>query len=140
MTSVASSASVTPDLLLGCWELVSWTRTKAEGRVTHPMGEQPSGRIIYDASGLMAAFLMHPVWPSTPDLRGASFLAYSGRYVLVGNVVEHTVDTASDRRFIGEVLRRRIVPAGEMIALETLPSIGRPPRDGSDRLLWQKRD
>ena len=46
--------------LLGAWELVEWVRVTPAGETTYPMSDKASGRIIYDAGGLMSAFLMDP--------------------------------------------------------------------------------
>lgn len=125
--------------LLGTWELVSWTRVPASGPVTYPMSEQAKGRIIYDASGLMTAFLMDPAHVSEPPAQGAHrFLSYSGRYELKGDVVEHAVDLASDPKFVGIVLRRRVVQEGERIVLETLNSAGLAARESAHRLVWRR--
>lgn len=124
--------------LHGCWELVAWTRLDAGGALSHPFSEGARGRIIYHPHGLMSAFLMHPDWPTDPDAGGHRFLAYSGRYDLNGDVVEHAVDLASDPKFVGLTLRRRVVPEGELVVLETLAAAGRPPREGLHRLVWRR--
>jgi len=128
--------------LLGTWELVEWVRVTPTGETTYPMSDKASGRIIYDASGLMSAFLMDPahlVEGAPPPARGAHrFLSYSGRYALKGDVVEHDVDLSSDPKFVGLVLRRRVVPDGERIVLETLAAVGREARDSTHRLVWRR--
>lgn len=127
--------------LLGCWELVSWTRIPAAGPVTYPMSDKAKGRIIYDVSGLMTAFLMDPahLTGTAPAANGAHrFLSYSGRYTLNGDVVEHDVDLASDPKFVGIVLRRRVIADGEQIVLETLNSAGLEARESSHRLVWRR--
>ena len=124
--------------LVGVWELVSWTRTDAAGLTSYPFSADARGRIIYDAGGLMSAFLMSPAHVSDPGGPGHKFLSYSGRYALNGDVVEHAVDLASDPKFVGIILRRRVVPHGERIVLETLPSVGREEREGKHELVWRR--
>ena len=125
-------------ILLGCWELVVWDRTDAAGKVSYPFTDKARGRIFYDANGLMSAFLIHPDWKPGAEGQGHRFLSYSGRYTLDGDVVNHAVDMASDTRFIGETLRRRIVPEGAQVVLETLASVGRETREGQHRLVWRR--
>jgi hypothetical protein len=127
--------------LLGTWELVAWTRITPSGEASYPMSDKASGRIIYDASGLMSAFLMDPahVTGGAPPAKGAHhFLSYSGRYAIKGDIVEHDVDLASDPKFVGLILRRRIVQDGEQIVLETLASVGQEARETSHRLVWRR--
>jgi len=138
MTDLAASLDVS--LLHGCWELVSWTRTDAAGALSYPFSESARGRIIYHPSGLMSAFLMNPSWATEPDAPGHRFLSYSGRYVLKGDVVEHAVDLASDPKFVGIILRRRVAPEGGLVVLETLAAVGRTEREGSHRLVWRPAD
>ncbi len=124
--------------LLGSWALVVWDRTGPDGAVSYPYSERATGRIFYDANGLMGAFLMHPDWGPGDDGAEPRFLSYSGRWELEGDIVNHTVDMASDPRFIGLVLRRRVVPDGERVALETLAAKGHADRDSRHRLLWRR--
>lgn len=132
------AARLEASLLHGCWELVSWTRVDGSGALSHPFSEGALGRIIYHPCGLMTAFLMHPEYPRDPAAGGHRFLAYSGRYALVGDVVEHAVDLASDPKFVGLTLRRRVVPTGERVVLETLAAAGHAPREGLHRLEWRR--
>ena len=47
--------------LLGTWRLLEWTAS-AEGTVSYPFTKEASGRLIYAADGMMAAFLQSPQW------------------------------------------------------------------------------
>ncbi len=124
--------------LAGCWTLVVWERIGANGAVSHPYSDRASGRIFYDANGLMGAFLMHPDWPRGETAAEPRFLSYSGGWELDGDIVNHNVDICSDPKFIGLVLRRRVVPDGERIALLTLPARGHGERESQHRLLWAR--
>ncbi|MDB5445458.1 MAG: lipocalin-like domain protein [Phenylobacterium sp.] len=124
--------------LVGVWELVAWTRADPGGQTSYPFSADARGRIIYDAGGLMSAFLMNPAYVSDPGGPGHRFLSYSGRYALNGDVVEHAVDLASDPKFVGLTLRRRVVPDGQRIILETLAAVGREEREGKHQLVWRR--
>lgn len=126
-------------LLHGLWELVSWDRLDPQGRITYPFGRGPKGRLVYDPSGLMSAILMNPN-PMDPATGGPSFMAYSGAYELEGDIVSHAVDLCSDPSFVGLVLRRRVVPDGRGMILETLSAAGRAERDSKHRLTGRRHD
>ena len=44
--------------LVGVWKLVSCEREMTNGRIDRPLGEQPVGRLIYDAGGRVSVQLM----------------------------------------------------------------------------------
>lgn len=94
----------------------------------------------------MSAFMMDPKWARKPTgllgeaSSGHMLLAYSARYTVKDDVVEHAVDLASDPRFIGEILRRRVLLSPREIVLETLASVGRDTRDSKHQLTWRKTD
>ena len=43
-----------PNSLVGCWSLRAWQRTSEDGSASYPLGEHPSGLLVYTADGLMA--------------------------------------------------------------------------------------
>ncbi|MBQ3343643.1 MAG: adenylosuccinate synthetase, partial [Kiritimatiellae bacterium] len=93
------------------------------GTITHPFTPEATGRLIYAANGLMSAFLMMPDWGVAAERAGTRGLtAYSARWEVLGDIVHHAVDFASDPRMLGETLRRR---GGEFGA-----TTGRPRRCG----------
>lgn len=123
--------------LLGTWKLKEWSRVAPDGTVTHPFTPEATGRLIYAANGLMSAFLMMPDWGIESERAGTRGLtAYSARWELMGDVVHHAVDFASDPRMLGETLRRRVVPTAGGMVLETLSAVGRADRHSIHRLDW----
>jgi hypothetical protein len=125
------------DSLLGTRKLKEWSRVAADGTITHPFTPEATGRLIYAANGLMSAFLMMPDWGVAAERAGTRGLtAYSARWELLGDIVHHAVDFASDPRMLGETLRRRVVPTSEGFILETLSAVGRADRDSIHRLDW----
>jgi hypothetical protein len=127
------------DSLLGTWKLTEWARIAADGTITHPFTPEATGRLIYAANGLMSAFLMMPDWSAAAERAGTRGLtAYSARWELMGDIVHHAVDFASDPRMLGETLRRRVVPTPEGITLETLSAVGRADRESIHRLSWAR--
>lgn len=82
------------DLFVGGWRLISYEYRTLDGKVTHPMGEAPIGRLVYDASGRMSVQIMaqkrstfakERMAEGTPGEKHAAFdgyLAYYGRYAV----------------------------------------------------------
>jgi hypothetical protein len=126
-------------LLSGSWELVSWDRVDPQGQISYPFGREPRGRLFYDPNGRMSAILMNPD-RAQGAAEGHSFMAYSGTYALQGDIVGHAVDLCSDPSFVGLVLRRRVVPNGAQMILETLSAAGRAERDSKHRLTWRRHE
>lgn len=132
---------MTTTSLIGTWRLTEWARVAADGSVTHPFTPEATGRLIYAANGLMSAFLMTPDWSVEAERAGRrGVTAYSARWELMGDIVHHAVDFASDPRMLGETLRRRVVPGPAGITLETLSAVGRADRDSIHRLSWVRED
>lgn len=126
--------------LLGSWTLVSWTRTAADGAISHPHTEAGAGRLIYSPQGRMCGFLMAP-----DHARGARndanplFVGYSARFEVIDGVANHHVDFASDVRMLAKVLRRRIEwVSDDVIRLHTLAAVGAADRDSSHQLTWRR--
>ncbi len=92
--------------LLGAWTLASWQIVAADGSVAYPFSEAAVGRLIYEAGGHMAVFLMRP--GANPSSERAGFIAYSGRFELHDDAVHHLIDMASDPALIGTVQVRRM--------------------------------
>lgn len=79
--------------LIGAWELVSYSEINAEtNERKHPMGEHPTGFILYTHDGYMSAqiqgagrslFADNDMFRGKPEeytASGKSYLAYSGPY------------------------------------------------------------
>ena len=45
---------------IGVWKLLSYEMRYDDGRVSHPYGSHPVGRLTYDRAGRMSAQLMNP--------------------------------------------------------------------------------
>lgn len=89
---------------VGTWKLVSFEFRHSDGGIVHPLGEDPVGRLTYDAKGNMSVHLMSRYRGSfaqkdqlkgTPDEIKAAFegfIAYFGTYEIdeeEGSVVHH---------------------------------------------------
>jgi len=126
--------------VLGAWSLASLRRFRDGSFHRFPMGEGATGRLIYDDSGRMAAFLMSPEWvQGTATQLWSTFLSYSGRWDLDGTMVSHRLDACSISDLIGQTLVRYIAftAEGDMM----LTTDGHVTADGAkshDELIWKR--
>jgi hypothetical protein len=103
----AATARSARDRMLGSWELQSRTVRRAGGDVVNDavLGQQPLGRLFYDASGHMALQMMRPgrptaiTEPAAPEDAGNArvilgYDAYFGTFAVderAGTVTHHVV-------------------------------------------------
>ncbi|HEY3696140.1 lipocalin-like domain-containing protein [Phenylobacterium sp.] len=111
-----ADAEVNESRLYGSWDLQRWRRIAADGSVTLPHTDNGRGRIVYERSGRMAAFLVHPDWPAPGLVNG--FTAYSGPFKVEDGSVHHMVDFASQPSMVGKDLVRKVTLRGELLILE----------------------
>ncbi len=116
---------------VGSWSLVSWTAASADGEVAHPFGEDALGRIMYDASGQMAALLMRRrrtafasdnPQETTPEECQAAFreyFSYCGSFTVqaAAGKVTHHVEVASYPNWAGKDQQRNFEFSGDTLAL-----------------------
>ncbi|MGI8854897.1 MAG: lipocalin-like domain-containing protein [Thermomicrobiales bacterium] len=107
---------MTRNPLIGTWRLASYQCKDANGQTTFPLGERPSGFMIYGSQGYMSLVVsadrQRSISPQTHnsdepieyDDAQVGFLAYSGRYDFTGPNVEHHVDVSSLPNWVGALL------------------------------------
>ncbi|MBC9719640.1 lipocalin-like domain-containing protein [Streptomyces sp. TRM66268-LWL] len=101
--------------MTGAWQLVSYTATGADG-VTHPLGTDPQGLLIYTPQGQMSA-----------QVSGAGiYMGYAGTYEWHGDRVVHHTIVGSAPEWEGVDLPRSAECAGGLLILRADPSGGRP--------------
>lgn len=130
------------DDLVGVWILEITYVEDENGNQTLALGEKPQGRIMYTADGYMAAMTGFsdrplPVTGATDAEKAAafdSFMTYSGRWSLSGNVVTHDIEYATDPNWVGSSRDRTIDYQGDRMVLSGLGG------DGVTRavLIWQR--
>jgi Lipocalin-like domain len=115
--------------LVGAWRLVEWTSSRDGGPVSHPLGDDASGRLLYLSSGWMSAHL------SRADGHSDG-LSYCGTWErLAGEEVVHRVELSTRASFVGTDLLRAVSWEGPDLVLTT------PPRDGWVAVLrWRRAD
>lgn len=117
--------------LIGTWRPVSWTWEDATGAVSSPLGEDPIGQLIYDASGAVSVQLMRrdqapfrdDDWRSATDEEKArawsGYFAYFGTYELDedAGIITHHIDGSWFPNLVGTQQIRWFVLEEHRLAL-----------------------
>ena len=144
------SARKPGDEFVGAWKLISFERRNTAGEVAYPMGENPVGRITYDAMGRMSAQIMRPDRPKfgstsftagTPQEKIAAFDGYIGYYGTFSvneteHVVVHHVEASIFPNWVGSDQRRLYEFSGDQLILRAVNGSGGPGTES--RLVWER--
>jgi hypothetical protein len=136
------------DEFVGAWKLISFERrTTAGGEVTYPMGQNPVGRLTYDALGRMSAQIMRPDRPKfqagdaartgTAEEKIAAFdgyTAYYGTYTVNESerVVTHHVEASLYPNWVGTDQRRPYEFVGDQLTLHVVNGAA------ESKLVWER--
>ena len=120
--------------IAGVWRLDSFAARDARGAVSGPMGERPSGLLIYTPSGWMSVHVSHgdrahfasddPLLATMEERARAfatGFIVYSGRYEVEENRIRHFVETSVHPNWPGVVFERTFELDGDRLTLRTPP-------------------
>jgi hypothetical protein len=135
LAAPAAPAATLAERLVGTWNLISAEGHSTDGRVTYDWGPNPSGLLIYEASGRMSIHLLNPtrrqfasgdfLRPTPEELKEAfnGYFGYFGTYTVEENVgvVTHHVEGAAYPNYIGTAQRRFVVLEGNRLTLRTPP-------------------
>lgn len=144
-------ASAPAEQLLGMWRLVEVVAVREDGSITtSKWGPHPSGYIVYDRSGRMAAQIMgdprqafqdaaHP----TPDEGLAalkSYLAYAGTYAYdpARRQVTHHLEMSVDPGDVGQDWMREVQLEGDRVILIAQPYRLKSGEQVRNRLTWER--
>jgi hypothetical protein len=139
------------DALVGAWRLVSWENRAADGQVTHPMGTDAIGYVIYTADGRFsitisrrgrARFAAGDLLSGTTEEKAQAmegFVAYAGRYSFHGDRVIHHVELSLFPNWVGSDQQRWVELTGDRLTLSASPLLlaGKPQ---VPRLVWERVD
>jgi len=141
-----------PADLTGTWTLVAWRRVADDGTVSHPVGEDAHGLLIYTADGRMAVQLAAadrpPIESEDPPLGGdaqaradaySTCLAYYGTYEVKEDSVVHNVEVSLFPNWSGAVQERPFTYDGHELVLRTPPMPG-PHGTVVNELAWARED
>ena len=132
--------------LLGSWHPVSWDWHTAEGPVSSPLGDDPVGLLMYDASGAVSAQLMRrnqPLfrdedWRHAADEEKAAawsgYFAYFGTYTIdeEAGTITHHIEGSWFPNLVGTDQVRLYELAGNRLSLHANTPWGRV------SLVWEK--
>lgn len=125
--------AVVADALVGTWRLIAFRAFAGDTQVSSPLGQSPSGLLIYTRDGTMAALISYderkPLsaadWLAAPSHEQAdaftTFVAYGGRYALADGRVTHRVEVASVENWVNTDLVRAVKFDGDRLILRTPP-------------------
>ena len=136
--------------LVGTWRLVSWeNRSVGDGEVSHPLGKDAVGYIMYGRDGYMSVAIMRPDRArfATGDLLGGTaeeraraaetYVSYCGRYEFRGDTVVHRVELSLFPDWVGIEQERLVEVEGDRLTLSTRPIL----LGGGQRtahLIWER--
>ena len=144
------SARKPGDEFVGAWKLISFERRNAAGEVTYPMGQNPVGRLTYDALGRMSAQIMRPDRAKPQGVTPASwsaeektaafdgFIAYYGTFTVseTERAVIHHVEASLYPHWVGSDQRRLYEFSGSQLILRAVNGSGGPGTES--RLVWER--
>src|SRR5579864_3414615 len=146
LVAAGADQSVTQQFI-GVWKLVSYELRAPSGALSYPLGNDPVGRITYDAEGRMSAQLMRRNPPnfSNDDRRKATteemvaawrgYVGYFGTYTVdekAGTVIHH-VEAAWFPNFVGTEQVRHFKLQSDRLTLESDQAGG-----GRATLVWRR--
>jgi Lipocalin-like domain len=121
--------------LIGVWRLVSWAETPADGSAERlPLGEDPSGILIYHPGGYMSAQLMQrdrrPFasgdWSAGTaadyQAEATTYFAYCGSFQADDDsqTVIHSAEVSLFPNWTGRVVRRQVGIDQDLLRLSTV--------------------
>jgi hypothetical protein len=135
--------------LIGAWTLESFTFIDGTGQVSHPMGEDAIGYIVY-SDKLMSALLSeakrapfagHDRLQAEAAEKVAaydSFLSYCGSWRIEGDRVIHSVKASSFPNFVGKDLVRVMEWEGNDLLYLNTPPLREGDQQAVARLRWRR--
>jgi hypothetical protein len=140
------NATEVREKLVGSWRLVSWEWRDEAGDVSSPLGDDPVGQLMYDASGAVSAQLMRRKqsrfgsddWrQATTDEKAAAwsgYFGYFGTYAIGENAdtITHHIEGSWFPNLVGTKQIRYCSFAGDSLSLSA-----RTPW-GDVSIVWEK--
>lgn len=111
---------MTANTLIGTWRALSFTRWGKEGEAIQPLGPEPMGYAVFDATG--HAFIQLGRRPSDggfPDEIAKSLMCYFGPYSASGDTLKVTVESSNMADYLGSVQERKFSVDGDTLTIGT---------------------
>jgi hypothetical protein len=106
--------------LIGTWRVLSFTRWNKEGVASQPLGPEPMGYAVFDATG--RAFIQLGRSPNDggfPDEIAKSVMVYFGPYAVSADLVRVTVESSNMADYLGSVQERNFEISGDRMTIGT---------------------
>jgi hypothetical protein len=111
---------MTEKSLIGTWRVVSFTRWNKEGVASEPLGAEPAGCAVFDATGHALIQLgRSPADGGFPDEVAKSTMCYFGPYAVSGDIVKVTVEGSNMADYLGSVQERNFEVSGDTATIGT---------------------
>ncbi|BAY08510.1 lipocalin-like domain-containing protein [Calothrix sp. NIES-2098] len=119
--------------LVGTWKLLSCETRTANGQVFYPLGDNPSGYIIYTDNGYVSVAMMkanRPLFQAGDIAAGTveekvtaadSYVSYCGTYEIQDNRVVHHVEVSFFPNWVGANQVRFLQLNDDLLTLSTHP-------------------
>jgi hypothetical protein len=133
--------------LSGSWRLREWRRVAPDGSVSHPLGDDPEGLLVYTPDGRMVVQMMaadRPDLDSSDPLEGdtgtraqlySTCLAYFGTYEVHDDSVVHHVEASLYPGWSGAEQMRPFTLSDDELVLRTPPMSG-PSAGTVNEIVW----
>lgn len=132
--------------LTGSWRIVSWDWYDANGAVSSPLGDDPVGLLMYDASGVVSAQLMRRNQPKFQDddwlratdkekaMAWSGYFGYFGTYTIdeTAGAITHSIEGSWFPNLVGTEQVRRYSLDGNRLTLHAETPWGHV------SIVWQK--
>jgi len=127
--------------LIGSWILFELIEVPLDGReITHPMGLQPKGLIIYNSDGFMSAQIMNTDFGNLDTKDREAYLAYSGPFKIDDKkqIVSHTMSISLFENWRNETQNRKVLFKDGLLHLETEKPFISNSRLVTHKLTWKR--
>ncbi len=95
---------MTANTLIGTWRVLSFTRWNKDGVASQPLGLEPAGCAVFDATGHAVIQLGRSATDGGfPDEVAKSTMCYFGPYTISGDTVKVTVEGSNMADYLGSV-------------------------------------
>jgi hypothetical protein len=105
--------------LIGSWRVVRFQRWDKDGAESLPLGAQPVGAVIFDATGTVSIQLGRGNDGGTAEEIAKSFMAYFGPFSTAGDALTITVVASNMPDYIGSTQKRTFKLSGDSLTIGT---------------------
>lgn len=129
------------EILIGAWTLVELIEVSLnDGEITHPMGTEPKGIIIYNNDGYMSAQIMNTDFEKFNAKDNSAYLAYSGPFQTNDEkqTVSHTMYVSLLEKWRDQTQNRKVLFKDGLLHLETEKPFMSNSKLVTHKLTWKR--